>query len=64
MKHLTFILLGILFVFTANAQEKEYKNEFSLNTTGFIANYFNLGGVSSNSIYIVDYKREIGGFLF
>lgn len=64
MKHLTFILLGILFVFTSSAQEKEYKNEFSLNTTGFIANYFNLGGVSSNSLYIVDYKREIGTDLY
>ncbi|GEM_PF-1230628 len=64
MKYLTLILIGILFAFTSSAQENEYKNEFSLNTTGFIANYFNLGGVSSNSLYIVDYKREIGTDLY
>jgi len=54
---LTFILTASSFI--GFGQDFSPKNEFGLNATGFVANYFNLGGVTSNTPYLVDYKRQL-----
>lgn len=61
MKVLSFIIFSVfLFHIDAKAQEKfTQRNELGLNATGFIANYFNLGGVSSNNFYLIDYKYRL-----
>lgn len=64
MKNISLILLTVLFSTTLYGQDKVHNNEFSLNATGFVANYFNLGGVNSNSIYVIDYKRRLGANLY
>lgn len=57
-----FLSIGTLFTSAQGLDIlKVYDNEVSVNATGFVANYFNLGGVSSNSPYIIDYKRRISG---
>lgn len=40
------------------SQNKTFKNEFNLNVTGFVANYFSLGGGPvSNNPYLFGFKR-------
>jgi hypothetical protein len=60
MKNLKLTLAFCLLILSSNAQEKpEYKSELGVNATAFIANYFNLGGVSSNNPYLIDFKYII-----
>jgi hypothetical protein len=59
MKNLVLTLLLTSIYFIGFSQEQAPKNEFGLNATGFVANYFNLGGVSSNTPYLIDYKRKL-----
>ena len=67
MKNLV-LTLTLIFAFTVGfgqnnfigiGEDRGSKNEFGLNATGFVANYFNLGGVASNTPYLIDYKREL-----
>ncbi len=58
MKQFFLYIITIGFTFHLSAQDKIPKNEFNVNATGFVANYFSLGsGPSSNNPYIFGYKR-------
>jgi len=60
MKNLKLTVAFCFLILSSNAQDKTtYKSELGVNATAFIANYFNLGGVSSNNPYLIDFKYRI-----
>jgi hypothetical protein len=60
MKNLPLLLLSLCVFFSARAQkDSSFKCELGVNATAFIANYFNLGGVSSNNPYLIDFKYRL-----
>lgn len=63
MKNLK-LILGLIFLISNTLlfsnDKNGFKNEFHINSTGFVANYLNFGNnVSSNNPYLLGYKRIV-----